>query len=300
MTRRWLLFFTLLLSTFILAQATSAQNEIQLDQLEIDLWPEYDQPSMLVIYQATLPENISLPVQLTFRIPAAAGSPNAVAVRSPGEGLLNAPYDQQLQGEWIAVTFTATFPEIQLEYYDPGLAKEGPSRSYTFSWPGDYAVQSLSLQVQQPIGAENMQISPSLGSGSVQADGMTYYEETIGALDKGQTFTLSVSYQKASDSLSINAFQVQPSQPLTTDTAGRVKFADYLPWILGIAGILMVVGGGLWFWQSGKTQPPREKRRRKIISRPAPEEEVSRYCPQCGKRAQPGDRFCRACGTQLG
>ncbi|RMF50517.1 MAG: zinc-ribbon domain-containing protein, partial [Anaerolineae bacterium] len=24
-----------------------------------------------------------------------------------------------------------------------------------------------------------------------------------------------------------------------------------------------------------------------------------RYCPQCGKRAAPADRFCRTCGTKL-
>jgi hypothetical protein len=23
------------------------------------------------------------------------------------------------------------------------------------------------------------------------------------------------------------------------------------------------------------------------------------YCPQCGRRTQPGDRFCAGCGTQL-
>ena len=61
--------------------STAAQEKISLSQLEIDLWPEFDQPSMLVIYKATLPSGVSLPVDLTFRIPLAAGSPSAVAVQ---------------------------------------------------------------------------------------------------------------------------------------------------------------------------------------------------------------------------
>jgi len=36
---------------------------------------------------------------------------------------------------------------------------------------------------------------------------------------------------------------------------------------------------------------------------PAPREETTKravnFCPQCGQRAEPGDRFCSGCGTPL-
>jgi hypothetical protein len=57
-----------------------AQGEaVVLSQLRIDLWPEHDRPNMLVIYKAVLGSDVTLPVSLTFRIPAAAGEPNGVA-----------------------------------------------------------------------------------------------------------------------------------------------------------------------------------------------------------------------------
>ena len=58
-----------------------AQSEVKLSSMEVDLWPEYDRPNVLVIYRITLPPTTTLPVDLSFRIPAAAGEPSAVAVR---------------------------------------------------------------------------------------------------------------------------------------------------------------------------------------------------------------------------
>ena len=57
-----------------------AQDEVRLAYLQVDLWPEYDRPEMLVILRASLAADVSLPVDVTFRIPAAVGDPNAVAV----------------------------------------------------------------------------------------------------------------------------------------------------------------------------------------------------------------------------
>jgi len=71
-------------------------------------------------------------------------------------------------------------PEIQVEYYNPELIKENKHRHFEFSWQGDYSVDSLSIQVQQPAGASNMVITPSLGKGVESADGLIYYTSQVG------------------------------------------------------------------------------------------------------------------------
>ena len=169
--RKWSLALLLVLSISlfsILPSQVHAQEEIELSYLEVDLWPEYDSPEMLVIYRITLPPTVSLPMDLTFRIPAAVGEPSAVAGRGisdDGEaGLFTIPYEHQVDGEWGLVTLTATMPELQLEYYDPGLHKQGATRQFDFKWPGDYAVEALMIQVQQPRDATDMSISPASGN----------------------------------------------------------------------------------------------------------------------------------------
>ena len=185
--RKWSLVLLLVFTTaliILLPITVLAQDELKLSYLEVDLWPEYDSPEILVIYRITLPPTVSLPVDLTFRIPAAAGEPSAVAVKgisADGDpGLFETPYEHQVDGEWGLVTMTATMPELQLEYYDPGLLKQGAARQYEYQWPGDYEVDSLLIQVQQPRDAFDMSISPASGNGVPGEDGLVYYNKQVG------------------------------------------------------------------------------------------------------------------------
>jgi hypothetical protein len=307
--RKWifalLLIFTLAVVA-IVPPHVLAQDELKLSYLEVDFWPEYDRPEMLVIYHITLPPTVSLPVDLTFRIPAAAGEPSAVAVKqvtADGEaGLFNIPFEHQVDGGWGVVTLTATMPEIQLEYYDPGLEKQGSARKFEYQWPGDYEVDSLVIQVQQPREASEMSISPALGSGEAREDGLVYYNKRVGFLPSGQGFQLTINYQKDSDSLTAASLQIQPSSPMTDMPSAQRNLLTVLPWALGILGVLLIVGGGVWYWQSGKGKEPRSKprRRRKATTQDEAvlaEEHI--YCHQCGNRAAQGDRFCRVCGSKL-
>ena len=160
-----------------------AQDAITLPAAEVDLWPEYDRPDLqnfpnlnvLVIYHLTLPTDASLPYQMSVRIPASVGEPSAVASRQPDGTLFNLPYDTNVNGDWSVISFRATTPEVQIEYYDTNLSKQGDARHFEYTWNGEYAVDSLVIQVQQPKGATEMRISPSLGSGKVATDGLTYY-----------------------------------------------------------------------------------------------------------------------------
>ncbi len=282
--------------------AVLAQRPVSLSELEVDLWPEYDRPSVLVIYRITLSPEVSLPADLTLRIPAAAGEPHAVAAKQSDGSLVNIDYERVVSGDWGEVSLTASQPELQIEYYDPSITRDGTTRRFEYRWPGDYTVQGMKAQVQQPLGATDLRTSPSLGEQVTDANGLSYHNANIGALSAGQEFVISVEYDKATDDLTAAGLQVQPSAPVA-DTAGwRSQLRPALPWGLLVLGVILLVGGAVWYWQSGKRgeQPPRTRGRRKpavAAEKPAPEGHV--YCHSCGKRAGPGDRFCRACGTRL-
>lgn len=277
-----------------------AQDSVTMSTLGIDLWPEHDEPNVLVIYNATLAPEVTLPVELTFRIPASSRV-NAVAIQQVDGTLYNAFYEQQVVGVWEQITFTATTPQVRLEYYDDSLSINDTQRKYEYQWAGDYAVNALVVQVQQPIDATDMRLSPGMGSGSVAPDGLVYYQADIGSLAQGEDFTLSLSYQKETDTLTSAALNPQPSEPLTVETPGRVDVAKILPWVLGSLGLLLIAGGGVWYWQSRKEadSPKARQRRASRVKAEAVSSGEALYCQQCGKRAGPGDRYCRSCGTRL-
>ncbi len=300
------LFALLAALAVLIPVAVHAQAPITLPSAEVDLWPEYDRPDMLVIYHFALPSSVSLPYEMTVRIPAAVGDPHAVAAQQPDGSLFNIPFTPQVSGEWSLVNFRATTPEVQVEYYDPGLQKNGADRRFVYNWPGDYAVSSLVVQVQQPINATNMQISPNLGASHIGNDGLVYYTAEEGAMKAGQPFTITIDYKKSTDKLSSSTVQIQSSAPLSSTPASRFTWTSLLPWVLGVLGVLLIVGGGVWYWLSGRDKSASVPRRTRRKAAPVEANAAANgpdegfiYCHNCGKRANPGDRFCRTCGTAL-
>ena len=283
--------------------AVRAQESLSLSAVKVSLWPEFDRPNMLVIHRTTLPPQTTLPVELSLRIPTSA-TVNAVAARHPDGSLFNLTYSEDEIGGWKRVVFQATTPDVQIEYYDDALVMDGDQRHYEYQWLGDYAANSFVIEVQQPVDASAMRISPSLGAGVPGSDGLIYYSSEVGPLTGGQDFTIDIDYQKSSDTLSAGDVSVAPSEPLDESATGR-NFSSVLPYLLGGLGVLLLVGGGYWYWRSGQEETPRSKRQRGARRRAgaSPESgdvaEGHTYCHQCGKRASGGDRFCRACGTKL-
>ncbi len=280
-----------------------AQNDISFSFIEIDLWPEFDQPTMLVIYHLTLKPTVSFPAEIHFRIPSRAGRPNAVAGRQPNGVLINIPYDQKEEGSWNLIIFQATTPDIQIEYYDPELIKDGITRHYEYTWLGDFPVDSLFVEIQQPSDASGMQIKPGLVEEELGSDGLTYYQINVGSLKRDQQFHISIDYEKQSDHLSFNNLPVVPSGPLDETTSGRMQINSALPLGLGLLGIILLVGGVFWYWKSGQKSTRVESKVKTHKRQRQTSEEVEAlqyiYCHRCGKRASSGDRFCRTCGTKL-
>ena len=232
---------------------TSQPEEVKLSSLEVDFWPEYDDPRMLIIYRAEIDPSVNLPADITFRIPAGVGSPHAVATGQTQDSLFNVTFDRQVDGDWAYITFNTAMPIIRIEFYDNALDVSSTSRNFEFNWDGDYPVDQLVLQVQQPCEASNMQTSPALGPGQPGADGLVYYGGTFGPLTRAQKFDLSINYEKSSDCLSIDTLQIGSALP--ENTPGRVSLLSVLPWVLGLFGIILITGGVFWY-QLPAPQPP--------------------------------------------
>jgi hypothetical protein len=296
-----------------LAQAASQQLQqsepISLDSVNVDIWPEYDRPSVLVIMHMKVSPQVKFPADISIRIPASAGKPYAVAWQSPDKALFDLKYETKAAGDWTEIRFNAPSPDIQIEYYDPTIMKTGPRRDFTYHWSEKYPVQNLSLQIQQPVNATNMTFRPDVGSGSTGDSGLTYYSLQVGKVNPETTFDLAMSYNKPDDMLT-NPQQFQqakPNQPVDSGASGRITFDQFLPWGLGGLGLLLITVGFLWYWRTGRifpgkvtyNRPRHNPARSNRATEPNSGPEEASFCHQCGKKAGPGDVFCRVCGTKL-
>lgn len=292
------------------AAAAQSRQAVSMDVVRVDIWPEYDEPSVLVMYHITLSSEVSLPAELSLRIPSSARV-HAVAMQDVA-GLYTLNYDLNAAGQWTELVFTAPVPNVRVEYYDSSLKKDGNTRNYTYRWPGDFTVNNLALKVQQPVKASAMTFQPSLGPGQVEGDGLTYYTLQAGQVDAGTTFELKVTYEKPDDSLTnpVQFQPVQPNEPISGSAAGQPALVDMLPWYGLGGGLLLIAAGLVWLWLSSGRPNIRQAASAVSRRRHAPRNKQGSapaaagdgeaiFCTQCGRQAAPNDRFCRSCGTRL-
>ena len=292
------LLLILLLGTFLAFPiSASAQSDAALSFVTVQLWPEYDQPSMLVIVDFQAAATTSLPATLSFRIPAEA---NLIAVASDtGSGqFLDHPYtDPTAEGEYQ--TFSMVIEQnvpYRFEYYEP-LSYNEDQRIFSYLWDNGYAVENFKYLFLEPLDVSSVSLDPKY-TAQETFNGLNYYDGAPVKLAAGEQYSLKVNYTKTTDTLVSQAQSVQIAEPVNEDTPGRVSLANSLPYIIGGLGIIMIAGGLMYYFQWGRHSAGSGRSRRRTHSN-SESDATSVYCPQCGARAKPSDRFCRTCGARL-
>jgi len=337
--QRWLLALAVAaaFALWMAPAAAWAQAPLVWDRAEIQLWPEYDRPTTLVIVDGWLPASATLPTTLNVRLPAAAAAPHAVAVRTTSGELLEADYTILPAEDDIIIAFTTEQLSFRVEYYDPALSITGQNRALEFAWTSAYAVNVVSVRVQEPVGASGLTGNPALAALGTGGDGLNYYQRDFGAVAAGGDVILSVVYAKSSNTLSVETLGASVADTTDSPTAAPATNTN-LPFILGGAAVgVGLLGLGALIYLRGRQSPARRGGRsvpaRRADNRPAPMRRrhaaaqhsapslsapaaASRpartpitvaeppageqlFCTQCGGKRQPDDQFCRQCGARL-
>lgn len=287
-----------------------AQTEApRLAELRINVWPEYDQPSVLVIYDATLAEAVTNPIEMSWPIPAAARV-NAVAYRDATGNLLTLPFEVTGAEGGQAAAFTVDQPQFIIEYYADILAPP-PNRSFDLALTSPLAADQVTLTVRQPSRADQMQITPALPEAGVDNLGNPQYSGPVGPLAAGQVIDLAVSYTKADADPSVSATSPLPTEPVQPAETG---LPPWVAWIIGVVGGAAVAGLALFGFsqyrkrqRTGGSRQARRRREREANARAgtrgaapsgaSPATGADRFCRQCGQAFAANDRFCRNCGA---
>jgi len=289
--RKW---FALLITLFLVfPSAVRAQNAITLDSLKVRLWAEYDQPSMLVIYDFEPTADTTLPASINIRIPKDANI-TAVAYQA-GSGLVNTDFVGPVNdGNWQKITISLkTLTTYHIEYYEP-IKRDGNIRSFTYQWTGEYPINNFRVEIQLPDDSTAIKAAPMLPF--VPNNPFTSGSASVSKLAAGKTYQVDLNYSRLIETSVVPAStsQVAASEPITQSTPGRVTL-DNLPYILGGVGLLLIVLAIYYFWRSNSTQVSKPRKRQHS----AKEDKEPAYCHECGARAHTEDRFCRTCGSKL-
>lgn len=268
-----------------------------IEHLEVALWPEFDQSAMLVIYHFELAADTPLPARVALPVPVASGQPHAVAWQNADGALFDAEYTSETAGDWQIIQIE--LPESrsgQLEYYSD-MDFAGTTRSFLFEWPTGFELGGMSYEVQKPVTATELVVRPAPDSENLGDYGLNYLTADMGPQPIDGAPVVSVTYQKANPTLSIES--LQPLGQISAPIDVQADSPNIFPWLLGAAGIVLLGGGGYYFVSKRRPAPQRVPRRRGKRTTDVELEASTVYCHNCGAAAGISDVYCRQCGTQL-
>lgn len=276
---------------------TLAQEPVStLDSLSVAFWPDYDDPSVLVLMTGTVPPDAEFPVEVTIPLPSLA-EVNAVATVSE-EGMADTQY--QVDGD--SLTLLATDPSFRVEYYVP-YNEEGDTHTFDFVWNADIDIQEFIAEIQQPLNANSLTSQPTaVNVVTNPSDGLTYHAMPSRVLPAGTPFEMSFRYDMANPELTAGGPAQQPVPSAVSSNTITTEGIDWLLVLAGVAVLLLVVAvTWLLATRSSESGKPRRSSKSRKPRKPAPKERTAQaqFCHNCGTQAEKGDVFCRKCGTAL-
>ncbi|MFC1881020.1 zinc ribbon domain-containing protein [Thermodesulfobacteriota bacterium] len=272
-----------------------AQNPVSvIEALDIEIWPDYDRPSVLVLLTGTLLGDTLLPASVSLPLPEAARL-NAVARIDPKDGSMK---DDIFSSTDPPGTLTFITPDLRfrVEYYLPYTVNES-QRSFDYYWLAAVSVNNFQLRVQRPKSASTLTTRPAAANEVMSEDGFDYHTFPARSVPAGQSISLHVAYKMTTAQLSTASLPPPNSSIQTPALPATPSSGPGINWALAavVTGGLIIVGALIWQIASRRRAPNIGK---PVASR-AEKQSWAKFCRNCGEPTDEGDRFCGGCGSEL-
>lgn len=273
------------------AVAAGAEGGLSYSSFQVLVWPEYDDPRLLVQLQGQVAAGTPLPQEAVFYVPLGVEVYSACNVDAEGS---HTPADHAVEeaGDgWAVVSLQLNQPNFHVEYYDDVL-RGRPVRETSVTFRAPAPIDSLTFVVQEPLSAQRFQLDPEPTVSAQGGQDFTYYHYVFQGVGEGELKSFRMSYVKSDD---------RPSVDPSASQAGPNPAPSWAVWTALAAGVVTVAGLAWAVSRGGRGAPAHGKKpagRRKPAEAP-PAGAPGGFCPSCGQARQPGDRYCGHCGQPV-
>lgn len=144
-SKQLILFLFFLFALLPFAPVQGQGESPALEQLAIELWPDYDRPLVLVLLTGVLDASVDLPATLTLPLPTGADV-NAVARISDTNTMVDDIEFEVSEGQ---ITLTTPDPRFRVEYYVPYTA-EDTAHTFVMDWAYPMVIGEVTVTRNSP------------------------------------------------------------------------------------------------------------------------------------------------------
>lgn len=195
---------------FPMPAVMAAQTEnLEITNLDLQIWPEYDDPRVLAIFSGTL-KNVSdqsYSGLVSFNVPKNIEVQMACEIVNGDQHSCQRFQVEDKDGVQV-LSWRTTKPippggeyPFWLEYYYNPL-QGSPDKTMELNYTPFYKTKALSLTVKQPLTATNFKITPQTSTVAKDSEGFTNHNLIFNNVEPANPILLNISYTKT---------QAQPS-----------------------------------------------------------------------------------------
>lgn len=272
--------------------------DLQIARLQLSIWPEYDDPRVLLIIRGELAPGVAFPTHVTLPVPKDGELIGAGMISEQGELLLH-PHRVIPGSASDSLEITLPAPRFFAElYYDPFETSADAKRfAYTFEAP--YPIAQLDIDIQKPYTASEFVTEPPAMAQESEGRDTTYHRFSYRDVAVGQPTTFNVSYVKTDPQPSVPKTASEPAaSPAAQGPQDRMLiYAGILAGVTAAYVLVALLWTGYQRRHAAVTPPETPLRPLSVASTPPPDAPAAaNFCSRCGRALDADYAFCPGCG----
>jgi hypothetical protein len=222
-----------------------AEDSLSIGRMRVMIWPEYDDPSILVVYDGRFTDDSKFPTTTDFLIPKGVII-NDICSLSPGGQHFCQLYDISEGDKYDTAHLSLPFSNFYLSFHLAPIDLEIAKRQIEYVIKANHPIGSMEVDIQQPLRSTEFTISPSGGEAYNEKD-FSHFTYTLEDIAKGEDRVFKIGYVKETREPSVDVkFASMTGRRVwgsPYETQRNVKTIIYV--VFG-TGLSMVLAATIW------------------------------------------------------
>ena len=244
-------------------EGSGTDNSLNIGRMKVSVMPEYDDPSVLVIYDGRFADASRYPIKTSFLIPKGSVISDACSLSHEGQHFCQL-YKTVNRGSFDEVSLVLPYPNFYLSFHTPRIDTGIETKAIDYRIKVNNAVKTLEVDVQQPLRSSAFKVVPPNGATKTQSEGSAslirgFHHEVYKIEDVAahQERGFQISYVKKDPSPSVDikytsaAMRDSPSRSAPYETQRNVKTVIYVLFGSGFLGVLALL---VWYLRLRKSK----------------------------------------------
>ncbi|MBT4522802.1 MAG: hypothetical protein HOC23_22615 [Halieaceae bacterium] len=239
----------ILLGLSLIASTCLGAGNPSIGRMQVALWPEYDDPGILVIYDGRF-ENVSqFPIKTSFLVPKGAIINDACSLSHEGQHFCQL-YTVKKTEEFDQVEVYLPYPNFYLSFHFTAFDIADENRAFSYRIRSNHAIERLEVDIQQPLRSSEFHLSPTGGELKISNNENHYYY-AYDDLEPGDETAFNIDYVKRDNKPSVDIKYSRMTGPKVFsspyETQRKVRTFVYLLFASGLGGVLLLL---LWMFRA--------------------------------------------------